>query len=91
MPNTKSGKKRMKQSQKRRTFNRSVKSTIKTRVRKLREATTSNVEKADGELKSLAKTVDKAAAHGVIHSNTAARLKSRLSAAVKKAKLKAKS
>jgi small subunit ribosomal protein S20 len=90
MPNTKSGKKRMKQSQNRRTFNRSVKSSIKTQVRKLRDAVTSHVDKADEELKTLAKRVDKAAAHGVIHGNTAARLKSRLNAVVKKAKVKAK-
>lgn len=88
MPNTKSAKKRMKQSQNRRESNRAVKSSVKTQIRKLRETAASQVGKADEEFKALAKKVDKAAAHGVIHSNTAARLKSRLSAVVKKAKAK---
>jgi small subunit ribosomal protein S20 len=90
MPNTNSAKKRMKQSQNRRTVNRAVKSSVKTQIRKLRETAAGQPDKADEELKSLAKKVDKAAAHGVMHGNTAARLKSRLSAVVKKAKGKAK-
>jgi len=90
MPNTKSAKKRMQQSEKRRVNNRSVKHSLKTQIRKLRAAAAHHVDQVDGELRAFSKKVDKAAAHGVIHANTAARLKSRLSAAVKHAKEQSK-
>jgi small subunit ribosomal protein S20 len=86
MPNTKSAKKRMHQSEQQRLANRAVKSSIKTQIRKVREAAVKSVEQSAVELRQLARKVDKAAAHGVIHANTAARLKSRLSAVVKTAK-----
>jgi small subunit ribosomal protein S20 len=87
MPNTKSAKKRLRQDAVRRTRNRAVKSAVKTQVRKVREAITAgDVATAETELRLAAKRVDKAAAAGVVHANTAARVKSRLSAAVKTAK-----
>ncbi len=87
MPNSKSAKKRLRQDAVRRTRNRSVKSSIKTQVRKVREAITAgDVATAETELRLAAKRVDKAAAAGVVHANLAARVKSRLSAAVKTAK-----
>ncbi len=87
MPNSKSAKKRLRQDAVRRTRNRAVKSTIKTQVRKVREAITAgDVATAETELRLAAKRVDKAAAAGVVHANMAARVKSRLSAAVKTAK-----
>jgi small subunit ribosomal protein S20 len=89
MPNTKSAKKRHKQSLVRRTRNRAAKSSIKTQVRKVREAIAAgDATAAETELRVVAKTVDRAAAKGVVHANLAARVKSRLSAAVKSVKAK---
>ena len=90
MPNTKSAKKRMHQNERRRLVNRATKHAIKTQVRKVREAVAKNADEAATELRQLARKVDKAAAHGIIHRNTAGRLKSRLSAVVKAAKSKPK-
>ena len=91
MPNTKSAKKRLKQSIARRARNRSTRASLKTQTRKVREALAGgNMEQAANEFKLAAQKLDKAAAKGVIHGNAAARVKSRLSAAVKGAKQKAK-
>ncbi len=86
MPNTKSAKKRMHQSERQRLVNRAVKNSIKSLARKVRESAAKSPEEAASDLRLLARKVDKAAAHGVIHGNRAARLKSRLSAVVKHAK-----
>lgn len=89
MPNTKSAKKRLRQNEVRRTRNRSTKSAVKSQVRKVREAITAgDVATAESEMRLAAKRVDKAAAAGVVHANLAARVKSRLSAAIKAAKQK---
>jgi small subunit ribosomal protein S20 len=89
MPNSKSAKKRHRQSLVRRTRNRAAKSEIKTQVRKVRDAIgKADVKSAETELSVTFKTVDQAAAAGVLHKNTAARVKSRLSAAIKAAKTK---
>jgi small subunit ribosomal protein S20 len=86
MPNTKSAKKRLRQSLERRTRNRAVKSSLKTQIKKV----LSTVESGDAaasndEFRAAAKKLDQAAAKGVIHRNKAARLKSRLSARLKTA------
>jgi small subunit ribosomal protein S20 len=87
MPNTKSAKKRHRQSQVRRQRNRAAKSVLKSQVRKVREAITAGeVEKATEELRTTTKKLDQTAARGIIHRNVASRLKSRLSAALKQAK-----
>jgi small subunit ribosomal protein S20 len=84
MPNTASAKKRMRQDAVRRVRNRAVKTSIRTQLRKLREAIAAkDSEKAQAEYKSLVKKLDRASSRNVIHANTAARTKSRLSAAVK--------
>jgi small subunit ribosomal protein S20 len=89
MPNTKSAKKRMRQSLVRRTRNRAAKGAIKTQVQKTRAAIVAgNVQSAEGEFRLAAKRLDKAAAAGIIHPNHAARVKSRLSAALKTVKAK---
>jgi small subunit ribosomal protein S20 len=89
MPNTKSAKKRHRQSLVRRQRNRAAKSVIKGQVRKLRDAIAAGeVETATTEFRLTAKKLDQTAARGVIHANVAARLKSRLSAALKVAKAK---
>jgi small subunit ribosomal protein S20 len=89
MPNTNSAKKRLRQNEVRRGRNRAAKSAIKTQIRKVREAVVAgDVEKGETEFRVAAKRVDKAAAAGVVHANLAARVKSRLSAALKAAKTK---
>jgi small subunit ribosomal protein S20 len=86
MPNTKSAKKRLKQSIGRRARNRSEKSVLKSLVRKVRTAIAAGqVDQAKADFRLTARKLDKAASVNVIHANAAARVKSRLSAAIKKA------
>lgn len=87
MPNIKSAKKRLKQSVVRNARNRSTKRSINTEYKKVIAAVAAgNAEQAEAELRVVAKKVDKAAAKRIIHVNAAARVKSRLSAKVKKLK-----
>ena len=87
MPNSASAAKRNRQSLVRRARNRSIKSAIKSQVRKVRDAIEAgDVATGEAEFRLAAKRVDKAAAKGVVHPNLAARLKSRLSAALKASK-----
>lgn len=87
MPNTKSAKKRLRQSLEQRARNRAVKSTIRTTVRKIRDAVAAGqIQEAEAHLASAAKRFDQAAAKRVIHVNKASRLKSRLQHFVKTAK-----
>ena len=89
MPTSLSSKKRLRQNEKQRVARRTVKSVLRTNIRKLREAVVAgDVAKADEQLRVTSKKLDKAGAAHVIHKNKAARLKSRLSAYVKKAKSK---
>lgn len=89
MPNTKSAKKRLRQDEVRRARNRAKKSAIKGQIRKVREAIAAgDAAKGEAEFRLAAKRLDKAAADGVVHANLAARVKSRLSAALKAAKAK---
>jgi small subunit ribosomal protein S20 len=88
MPNTASAKKRMRQDAVRRTRNRATKSTLRTQLRKVREAITAkDVEKSQTEFRTMVQKLDQAAAHNVIHANRAARTKSRLSHAIKALKV----
>lgn len=89
MPNTKSAKKRHRQSLDRRARNRAAKSTLKTLIKKVRGALeTGDVAPAQESFKVAVKKLDQAASRGIIHRNAAARVKSRLSAAIKAAKQK---
>lgn len=91
MPNTKSAKKRLKQSSVRRAKNRSTKSSLKTHIRRVTDAIAAgNAETTTTEFRLATKKLDQAASKNVIHANQAARLKSRLSARVKAATAKAK-
>jgi small subunit ribosomal protein S20 len=84
MPNTPSAKKRMRQDAVRRARNRATKSSLRTQLRKVREAIAAKqVDTSQNEFKTLVKKLDRAAARNVIHPNRAARTKSRLSAAIK--------
>ncbi len=87
MPNTKSAKKRQKQNLVRRARNKAVTSAVKTQLKKARAAVKAgDLTAGAAESKLAQKKVDQAAAKGVVHRNAAARAKSRLSAALKKAK-----
>jgi small subunit ribosomal protein S20 len=80
MPNNAAARKRMRQEQKRRLHNRSVKSIVKTQVTKARQAidTDVEVEVAAEAVRAAVSELDRAAKKGVIHRNNAARRKSRL-------------
>lgn len=84
MPSTKSSKKRLRQSQDRRTHNRAQRSELRTQCRKVREAIKeADVEKAESEFRLATKKLDQAGVRNIIHRNAAARLKSRMSAKIK--------
>ena len=77
MPNNAAAKKRMRQEQKRRLHNRSVKSLVKTQITKARNAVALD-ENAEEAVRAAVSELDRAAKKGVIHRNNAARRKSRL-------------
>lgn len=83
MANIKSQIKRNRQSEKRRVRNRAVRAEIRTRTRSVIEAAESGADNVDEQLKLAIKKIDKAAASGTLHKNTAARTKSRLTKQVR--------
>lgn len=86
MANIKSMKKDLKRNAKARTRNQSVKSALKTYVKKVRVASASGEESAAKAAVVVAtKMLDKAAQRGIIHKNQAARRKSRVMKAANKA------
>ena len=77
MANIKSQIKRNRQNEKRRLRNKSVKSSLKTAVRKFNEATQGgDVESAAALMRDASRKLDKAVSKGVIHKNQAANRKS---------------
>ncbi|MEV0382482.1 30S ribosomal protein S20 [Nonomuraea sp. NPDC050643] len=77
MANIKSQIKRNKQNEKARLRNKAVKSSLKTAVRKFREAAEQgDVEQAVAAQRVAARQLDKAVSKGVIHKNQAANRKS---------------
>jgi small subunit ribosomal protein S20 len=78
MANIKSQIKRIRQNEKRRVRNKSVRSELKTRVKAAERAAHDGSETLDADLRLAQKRIDKAATKGVIHKNKAARDKSRL-------------
>lgn len=87
MPNSASAKKRLRQNQDQRLKNRSVRSAVRTQVKKVRVALAEgDTEKSEAEFRKAGKALDKAAAKGIFHANKTARLKSRLAKAIKAAK-----
>jgi small subunit ribosomal protein S20 len=75
--NIKSQIKRVKTNEKARQRNKSVRSSVRTAVRRFREAVEAgNTEKAVELERAAAKALDKAASKGVIHKNQAANRKS---------------
>lgn len=83
MANIKSQIKRNKTNEKARLRNKAVKSSLKTAVRKAREAVAAgDVEKATTAARDASRALDKAVSKGVIHKNAAANKKSALAAKV---------
>ncbi|MBN1445996.1 MAG: 30S ribosomal protein S20 [Candidatus Omnitrophica bacterium] len=70
--------KRQRQEARRRTRNRMKKAAVKTAVKETKKAVLNQDEKSAELLKKACKSIDRAAAKGVIHKNAAARKKSRL-------------
>ena len=81
--NIKSQIKRIKTNEKARLRNKAVKSSLKTAIRKAREAAAAgDVEKATEYQRAAARQLDKAVSKGVIHKNQAANKKSALASKV---------
>ncbi len=79
MPNTKSAAKRVKTNLIRAQRNKSVKTVLKSSIRRFQEAVNSDeLEEAKTALVKACRVIDKAVVHGVIHKNNASRKKSRL-------------
>ena len=79
MANHKSAEKRMRQNARRNEINRSNRSKLRTSVKKLRAAVAGHDKSGSNELLiPTVSLIDKAVNKGIIHKNTAARYKSRL-------------
>jgi small subunit ribosomal protein S20 len=85
MPNHKSAEKRVRQTAKRNLVNRNNKSRLRTQIKKLRAAiATGDTAQSQELLVPTISAIDKAVNKGVLHRNTAARHKSRLTMHVNK-------
>ena len=86
MANIKSQIKRIKTNEKARLRNKSVSSSIKTAVRKFRDAVTAgDATVITSELRSASKALDVAVSSGVLHANAAANRKSAMAKQANKA------
>ena len=86
MPNIKSAKKRVLVAEARNARNKAERSAMKTAVKKFEVAAAEgNRTEAEGAYKVAVKAVDKAAAKGILHKNTASRKKARLAKQMAKA------
>lgn len=77
MPNHKSSEKRVRQTEKRKAVNRNNRGRVRTQIKKLRSALEAGTGAAE-LLNPTISTIDKAVNKGILHKNTAARYKSRL-------------
>lgn len=83
MPNHKSAEKRVRQTAKRNEVNTRNRSKLRTQIKKLRAALASGDKKQSQELlQPTISLIDKSVNKGVLHRNTAARYKSRLTSHV---------
>ncbi|KYH28563.1 MULTISPECIES: 30S ribosomal protein S20 [Clostridium] len=81
MANIKSAKKRIKVIETKTLRNKMIKSALKTQIKKFEAAVASNnLDEAKAAYTNVVKSLDMAAAKGVLHKNKAARKKSRLAA-----------
>lgn len=84
MANIKSAKKRAKQAEQNRKHNMSRRTRMRTLIKKVRAAiATGDQKQATEAFQAATPIIDKFAGQGLIHKNTAARYKSRLSAQIK--------
>ena len=88
MANIKSAKKRVELEKERRVVNNSVKSEIKTYIRKFKEALSTNVEEASKLYSVLVSKLDSAARENIIHKNSAERKKAHFAKLLDEAKNK---
>ena len=86
---TKSAKKAHRASLKKRVFNLRRKRALTSTTKTVKKLVTTDVNAARTSLSEAYQAIDKAAKRGIIKKNTAARKKSRLAAAVKRAAVKA--
>jgi small subunit ribosomal protein S20 len=70
--------KKQRQEARKRSYNRSEKNKVKIAVKGVKKSVLAQDDKSADLLKKANKSIDKAAAKGIIHKNTAARKKSRL-------------
>ena len=82
MPKLKSAKKRLRTTAKAQERNRAIRSQMRTAIKKVRSAP--DKATAESALQSAISVVDRTARKGIIHKNSAARYKSRLSHFVEK-------
>lgn len=78
MPTTKQAKKRMRQTERRNTHNRSVRSDLRTHIKRYQAAIKAGDEKAPELLAKVESKIDKAAKRNIIPTPRANRIKSRL-------------
>ncbi|MCW7553894.1 30S ribosomal protein S20 [Endozoicomonas gorgoniicola] len=84
MANSPSAKKRARQAENRRVHNASLRSMVRTSIKKVvRAIEAKDVELAKAEYAAAVPVIDRMADKGIIHKNKAARHKSRLNAQVK--------
>ena len=76
MPNSKQAKKRQRQNEERRVLNKTVRTSMRSAIKKVLRST--DAQQGAAELRAAMKRIDKAAKTRVIHPNAAARYKSRL-------------
>jgi len=89
MPITKSAKRQMRQNIKRRLCNKNIKENFKASILEFRKLVTDKkIKEAEKLLNEIFSKLDKAAKKKVIRKNKASRLKSRLSVALSKIKVK---
>lgn len=78
MPNIKSAKKRVKVIATKTAQNKSIKSALRTAIKKAYNAIDTNADNKAEAVRLAVKKIDQAAAKGILHKNTAARSKSNL-------------
>ncbi|MBI3080136.1 MAG: 30S ribosomal protein S20, partial [candidate division NC10 bacterium] len=79
MPNIASAKKRLRQAERRAARNRAAKTSLRTKITRVRQALEGgDLDAARAALAAAIPAIDRTASRGVIHRRTAARYKSRL-------------
>jgi small subunit ribosomal protein S20 len=90
LANTKQAKKRVRQAEKHRRHNASMRSMLRTSIKKVVASIAAGDQKAAlALLQEATPIIDRMAGKGIIHKNTAARQKSRLTSNIKKLSAKA--